>query len=576
MDNSLGAPSGPLAFDGGTLEVAGNLTSLRDVTLNNKGGTFFISPETVATLSGTVGGRGALTVSGAGSLVLTGRNTFTGRTTIRPNNVLTGTVITDNQGQSTGSLPAAGFFKDDGVLTFSQGTNGTFSGTINGNGILNVNGTLTFSPNSSISSSIQINNNGNITGSANNLPSTVNLTKIATLTFNQLSAGIYKGEISGTGSLIKSGPGTLVMTGESSFAGSTTIQTGRLGLEGSLLNSAVTVEREATIFGTGQMKDLTVLGDLFLGIQPPNVSSSVILSAHSASSAPPQVMSHITVTDTVTLKPTALVNAKVTANNRSSELVAKRIFLDGTFDLTSMGPRYLVKDKLFTILAANGKIQGRFANLISSDRLKYNVIYSNNAVKVFVLPMQDFADAFPPGDNSNPARTARYFDTFADTTQRGTDLRHVVLLLDGLLLTGHTKAVDNAFNQIQPAQYGELGGISFLHNELVNKTVSTQQQYLRESRWIDTELRNREGVFSTFSPKQLTEFRKLVDDKLLSGFNTFEQVSKNQIGPRANFLALGGKTKAMRPGNQRIRVGKSSLWVQSYGQIEKSKSNHGD
>jgi outer membrane autotransporter protein len=67
-----------------------------------------------------------------------------------------------------------------------------------------------------------------------------------------------------------------------------------------------------------------------------------------------------------------------------------------------------------------------------------------------------------------------------------------------------------------------------------------------------------------------------VDDKLLSGFNTFEQVAKNQVGPRANFLALGGETKAMRPGNQRIRVGKSSLWVQSYGQIEKSKSNHGN
>jgi outer membrane autotransporter protein len=67
-----------------------------------------------------------------------------------------------------------------------------------------------------------------------------------------------------------------------------------------------------------------------------------------------------------------------------------------------------------------------------------------------------------------------------------------------------------------------------------------------------------------------------VDDKLLSGFNTFEQVAKNQVGSRANFLALGGETKAMRPGNQRIRVDKSSLWVQSYGQIEKSKSNHGN
>jgi autotransporter-associated beta strand protein len=559
-------PAGGSILIGPTTDTSGNATLFINQTTDNQA------------FTGNLSGLGSVTVQGGKNLTFTGTNTYTGGTTINGD----GTNLIVTAGTSTGSIPNvqnSAPIINNGTLTFNQSTPGVvnFLPAITGKGSVVVNGPGSIQFEGAAGNTIQV-KGGGIIGNTQTFLGDINLSN-ATLTFNQRVTGSYKESISGTGTVIKTGPATLLLIGESSFSGPLRVEEGVLAGDGKIPNASVSVSKGGTVGGLLAMKDLLVEkgGNLFLGAQPPQLSPGPLLSmVNTTPKLTPLLMSRIRVTDNVIIKPGAFVNARVTGNNLSSELTAKSIQLSGTFDLTSVGPRRLVRDKLFTILAANGKIQGRFTNLISTDRLKYNVIYSSNAVKVFVLPLQDFADAFPPGDNSNPARTARYFDTFADTTQPGTDLRHVVLLLDGLLLTGHTKAVDNAFNQIQPAQYGDLGGISFLHNELVNKTVSTQQQYLRESRWIDTELRNREGVFANFSPKQLASFRKLVDDKLLSGFNTFEQVAKNQVGPRANFLALAGETKAMRPGNQRIRVGKSSLWVQSYGQIEKSKSNHGN
>ncbi|MBY0502257.1 MAG: autotransporter domain-containing protein, partial [Alphaproteobacteria bacterium] len=561
--NTLPA-GGPIVI-GPTTDTVGNATLIMNQTTDNQA------------FTGNISGLGSVVFQGGKNLTFTGSNTYTGGTTINGD----GSNLNVTIGASSSNIPLTGApITDNGILTFNQSTPGsvTFSVPIQGSGKLVVNGpgSIDFS-NSSITPSTTV-TGGGITGNTQAFLGDINLNN-ATLTFNQLVTGTYKKSVSGTGTVIKTGPAAVVLTGDSPFTGPLRVEEGILAGDGQTPNASILVSNGGTVAGQLTMKDLILKrgGSLFLGSQSPQVLPEPLQFVIHASPKPvPQLMSRIRVTDNVIINSGAFVNAKVTGGNLSTELTAKNIQLSGTFDLTAVGPRRSVRDKLFTILAANGKIRGQFDSLISSDRLKYNVIYSSNAVRVFVLPMQDFADAFPPGANSNPARTARYFDTFADTTQPGTDLRHVVLLLDGLLLTGHTKAVQNAFNQIQPAQYGDLGGISFLHNELVNKTVSTQQQYLRESRWIDTELRNREGVFANFSPKELASFRKLVDDKLLSGFNAFEQVSKNQIGPRTNFLALGGETKAMRPGNQRIRVGKSSLWVQSYGQIEKSKSNHGN
>ncbi|MBY0501904.1 MAG: autotransporter-associated beta strand repeat-containing protein, partial [Alphaproteobacteria bacterium] len=509
--------------------------------------------NTSSTFSGIISGTGSLTQTGSGTLTFTGGNIYTGGTTINLGSTLS---------VNSNSLPSGGNTTDNGTLIFNQSgqaSNATFSGTISGSGTLIVeSGSVNFTGTIASSITKKTQNGGNLTGNTDSI--TGNIIDNGTVTFNQITAGTYAGKISGTGSLIKDGEGRLALTGVSPLTGPTTIKKGILAVNGSLENSVVTVAQEGILRGSGTVGGVHLIGTV----------------------APGNSIGTLKIRNDFIMEPTSTYAVEITPNKikpRDADhlMIGGKANLAGTLHVKILGgARRTVKNQRFMCLGAKKGRFGEFSNLISDDRLKYKVLYFTKGIEVFVTSLQDFADAFPPGNNSNPARTARYFDTFADNTAGRPDLTHVINILDGLLLTENTPLVNNAFNQIQPAQYGDLGGISFLHNELVNKTVSTQQQYLRESRWIDTELRNREGAFANFSPKELSNFRKLVDDKLLSGFNTFEQVSKNQIGPRVNFLALGGETKAMRPGNQRIRVGKSSLWVQSYGQIEKSKSNHGN
>ena len=70
-DASLGAASGGLSFDGGTLATSATLTSNRAVTVVGTG-TIATANATTFTLAGALSGTGALTKAGGGTLLLTG------------------------------------------------------------------------------------------------------------------------------------------------------------------------------------------------------------------------------------------------------------------------------------------------------------------------------------------------------------------------------------------------------------------------------------------------------------------------------------------------------------------------
>ncbi len=77
---NLGATSGGVTFNGGTLRTTAALSSARAVTLAS-GGTVDTAGNAV-TLVGVISGTGSLTKTGTGVLTLAGNNTFTGATTI--------------------------------------------------------------------------------------------------------------------------------------------------------------------------------------------------------------------------------------------------------------------------------------------------------------------------------------------------------------------------------------------------------------------------------------------------------------------------------------------------------------
>ena len=99
-DRNLG--TGPLSFNGGTLEAlgaGGGITSIKAISLAAGGGTFLADAGTASTLSGAITGVGAWTKAGPGTLTLTGANTYSGGTTVSA-----GTLRAAVNGGTTGSI----------------------------------------------------------------------------------------------------------------------------------------------------------------------------------------------------------------------------------------------------------------------------------------------------------------------------------------------------------------------------------------------------------------------------------------------------------------------------------------
>ncbi len=127
-DANLGNAAGALIFNGGTLHTTASFTSGRTATLNAAGGTFDADNLTRLTLTNAISGVGALTKTGAGTLVLTGTNSYAGGTTIGA-----GTLQLGNGG-ATGSI--IGNVLNNGTFAFDRSDIYSFAGLISGTGAL--------------------------------------------------------------------------------------------------------------------------------------------------------------------------------------------------------------------------------------------------------------------------------------------------------------------------------------------------------------------------------------------------------------------------------------------------------
>lgn len=107
------------------------------------------------------------------------------------------------------------------------------------------------------------------------------------------------------------------------------------------------------------------------------------------------------------MEPTAIYEAEVSVNGADTIRVGKKAQLAGILDLRLFETkRPQLKNKSFTLLTAGTRRQGIFAHT-STDRIKYTVQYLPQSVQVLIGNLQDFTDAFPPGDNSNAEKQLR-------------------------------------------------------------------------------------------------------------------------------------------------------------------------
>ncbi len=206
-DGNLGATSGALTFNGGTLLNTAAFATGRSVLLMVGGGTFLTDADLLA--GGPISGPGTLTKQGAATLTLTGNNSYTGGTTIDA-----GTLQIGNGGTS-GNI--VGDVTDNGVLAFNRSAALSFSGAISGAGSLEQRGggTLTLTGNSAAFS-----------GSTSVLAGTLVVNGVLGGTLDVLAGARLQGigtvgstNVASGGTLAPGAPfGTLSVAGDISFA----------------------------------------------------------------------------------------------------------------------------------------------------------------------------------------------------------------------------------------------------------------------------------------------------------------------------------------------------------------------
>jgi fibronectin-binding autotransporter adhesin len=191
-----------------------------------------VDAATTSEFSGVISGAGKVSVSGSGTMILSGSNTYGNGTVIGG-----ASTLQIGNGGTTGSI--LGDVANGGTLIFNRSDAYTFTGAITGSGdnignvVQNGTGTTILTAANTYTGTTTINagtlqlGNGGTTGS---IPG--NVLNNGTFAINHSDAFAFGGVISGTGAFQQLGAGTTTLTAVQTYQGLTTISAGVLALTG--------------------------------------------------------------------------------------------------------------------------------------------------------------------------------------------------------------------------------------------------------------------------------------------------------------------------------------------------------
>ena len=519
-DENLGAASGPLNIsNGATLKTLAAITSARSGAFGADGATIDTNAFD-STLSGVFSGSGGLTKLGDGALTLTGVNTYTGGTSI------TGGVLAisrdDNLGAATGPLnisngatlrtlaaitsARSGVFGAGGAMidtnSFDSTLSGKFSGigglTKVGEGALTLAGVNAYTGGTSITGGVLAISKDDNLGAASgplNISNGATLKTLASIT--SARSGVFdaggatidtnafdstlSGAISGSGGLTKIGDGALTLTGVNTFTGSTTVNAGSLGVNGSIASSNTIINTGALVVGMGTIGgDLTNNGFVAPGNIPVPGGLQAMLSSSGFNS----------ITLNVTNIPAAQLTLNVKGNYTQSAsgtlviayggsaptqhtllAVQGQANLDGTLQLIQVNGARLKTGDTVPIVTATGGVNGKFANVAGANLLGEGVNVSYAVPNEVVLQLTggnttatlQQLGSLPPNVRSTARaldsaagdpRAAAIFSAIANDTP--SQLLNDVQLISGQQLTAQN-AIGNSVSNVHISNTAHRG-----------------------------------------------------------------------------------------------------------------------
>jgi len=473
-DTTLGTNGNNVVIQNGTLFTAASFTCPRNISLTGAA-SINIGPSQTLTLTGPISGSGSLNKQGSGTLYLNpaAANTYSSETIL-----------------SVGTLKISAVNGTDGALgnTNSKVTlqDGTIFNTFDPGGLPNITSQRGFVL--AGAASLQIDN----------------------------ASTLLNGKINGSGQLIKTGAGTLALTGANSYTASANLSYGTDVQAGTLVGSSISlpgniqIEDGATLvflqetagsysgvltsgtLGTGilQIGNATLTPFPLLQITGPSpdffglthiFSSGVLSVTGSLANSPMTIdaggflsgtgnvgpltssgtvrpgtsIGTLTVNGNLNLTPSSNLIIEVSSTQSSLLKVLGNRALDGTLSIVTDISGFYGLGNTYTILTNTGTQAGVFAFVNSDPNFTTTVTYLSNSVVLNLKVEQPFLNF--PYENPNEKSVGENLDALiaSGTVTPSTPLGQAINSLIGF----SDAAIDNALDQMHPATFSALGEI---------------------------------------------------------------------------------------------------------------------
>lgn len=412
IDANAGAVStGGLQFavsgytlSGGALTLAGS-----ERTVIRVGAGTAWDANMTAEIASALNGATTLVKRDAGTLILSGVNSYTGDTVVEA-----GTLIGDTRS-------IRGDIANAATLIFDQRENGGFAGSIGGSGnmVKRGSGELSLSGISTLDWRLE---EGRLSSAASRFTGDADLAPWAQLRFEEAGDSGYAGRIGGSGQFIKGGAGALTLSGDSSgFTGGTRLQFGRLIVDGRL-GGRLEVEANAMLAGRG-------------AVGTTRVAPGGII-------APGPGIATLTVDGDLTLSSGSRFEVEVDPAGTAADRIAVSgiATLGGTVAHIGANGAYR-PSSTYTILTAGGGIAGRFDAVTSTYAfLTPRLGYAANTVTL-TLDRNDvrFSDV---AASSNQRATSAALEGLA----AGNQVQDAVLMTDAATARGAFDRLSGEFH----------------------------------------------------------------------------------------------------------------------------------